>query len=108
MRQVLQNVTKAYYKVCQVLKSMSGITKCERSLLQSVTGITKCERSLLQSVTGITKCKRSLLQSVSGITKCERSLLQTYQVVRSVTGCCYKVRNNGELGLITENQAFQQ
>ena len=39
----LQSVTEVYYKVCQVLQSASGITKCDRLLLQSVSGITKCD-----------------------------------------------------------------
>ena len=44
MRQVLQNMTDSYYKLRQVLKSASGITKYDRLLLQSV----------LQSATVIT------------------------------------------------------
>ena len=52
----LQSVTKAYYKVRQVLQSPSGITKYDRLLLQSASGITKCDRLLLQSAAGITKC----------------------------------------------------
>ena len=32
-----QSVTEVYYKVCQVLQSASGITKCDRLLLQSET-----------------------------------------------------------------------
>ena len=58
MFQVLRNLTKAYYKVCQVLKSASSVKKCDRSLLQNVPGITKCDRliykvcQVLESVTG--------------------------------------------------------
>ena len=55
----------------QVLQSISGITKCDRSLLQSASGITKYERLLLQSASDVTKCDRLLLQSVSDITKCD-------------------------------------
>ena len=40
---LLQSVTEVYYKVCQVLQSASGITKCDRLLLQSASGITKCD-----------------------------------------------------------------
>ena len=49
-------MTDCYYKVLQVLQSVSGITKCDRPLLQSASGITKCDRLLLQSASGITKC----------------------------------------------------
>ena len=44
-----------------VLKSVSGITKCDRLLLQGAWGITKCDRlcykvrQVLQSVTVVTK-----------------------------------------------------
>ena len=51
-----ESVTEVCYKVRQVLKSASGITKCDRLLLQSASGITKCDRLLLQSASGITKC----------------------------------------------------
>ena len=53
---LFQSVTEVYYKVCQVLQSALGITKCDRLLLQSVSDITKCERLLLQSASGIIKC----------------------------------------------------
>ena len=49
MWQVLQSVTKGYYKVWQELQVIQNI-------LQSVTGITKCDKRLLQSVAGVTKC----------------------------------------------------
>ena len=43
-KQLLQSyyksVTKIYYKVRQVLQSVSGNTKCDRLLLQSASGIT--------------------------------------------------------------------
>ena len=51
---LLQSVTDCYYKVCQVLQSVTD-------LLQSVPGITKCDKpyykvcQVLQSVTVITK-----------------------------------------------------
>ena len=38
-----ESVTEVCYKVRQVLKSASGITKCDRLLLQSASGITKCD-----------------------------------------------------------------
>ena len=38
---VMTSVTDVYHKVCQVLQSASGITKCGRLLLQSATIITK-------------------------------------------------------------------
>ena len=53
---LLQSVAEVYYKVRQVLRNASGITKCDRLLLQSASGITKCDRLLLQSALGITKC----------------------------------------------------
>ena len=40
---VMTSVTDVYHKVCQVLQSASGITKCGRLLLQSASGITKCD-----------------------------------------------------------------
>ena len=47
---LLKSRTEVYYKVRQVLQSVT-------SLLQSTSGITKCDRLLLlQSVSGITKC----------------------------------------------------
>ena len=55
---LLQSVTEVYYKVRQVFKSMSGITKCDSLLLQSLSGVTKYERLFLQSALGITKCVR--------------------------------------------------
>ena len=58
LRLVLQSSTKVYYKVCQVLQSASGITKCDSLFLQFLL--------LLQSVSGI--------QSVTNlITKCVRN-----------------------------------
>ena len=55
-KNLLQIVTEVYYKVRQVIQSVSGITKCDRLLLQSASGITKCDRLLLQSTSGIAKC----------------------------------------------------
>ena len=43
IKNLLQSLTEAYCKVCQVLQSASGITKCDRLLLQSALGITKCD-----------------------------------------------------------------
>ena len=40
---LLQSATEVYYKVRQVLGSVSCITKCERLLLQSTPGLTKCD-----------------------------------------------------------------
>ena len=40
---LLQSVTEVYYKVRQVLRSASGITRCDRLLLQSASGIIKCD-----------------------------------------------------------------
>ena len=92
MFQVLRNLTKAYYKACQVLKSASSVKKCDRSLLQNVPGITKCDRLILQSVSGIGKCDRQLSQSASGI--------KTYDSAEwDVTHLS---------GFIMENEAFQQ
>ena len=39
--QLLQSVVDCHCKVCQALKSVSSIAKCDRLLLQSVSGITK-------------------------------------------------------------------
>ena len=70
-KQLLQRVTQNYYKMWQILQVIQNI-------LQSVAGITKCDKSLLQSVAGvtsdtgyITKCDKRLLQSVAGVTKCD-------------------------------------
>ena len=54
-----------------LLQSVTGITKCDKSLFQVVSGITKCDRSLLHSASGVKKCERLLLQSALGITKCD-------------------------------------
>ena len=63
MRQALQRVTDCYYKVRQVVQSVTDfIRKCVRyckvwqTLLQTASGITTCDRLLLQSASGITKC----------------------------------------------------
>ena len=53
---LIQNVTQVYYKVHQVLQSVSGITNSGRMLLQSALSVTTCGRFLLQSVSDITKC----------------------------------------------------
>ena len=35
VRQILQSVAEVCYKVCQISKSVSGITQCNRGLLQN-------------------------------------------------------------------------
>ena len=46
-----QQLSKICYKVRQrFIASVSGITKCDRSLLQSALGTKKCDRSFLQSL----------------------------------------------------------
>ena len=44
IKKLLQSATEVYCKVCQVLESTAGITKCGRSLLQSASEFTKCVR----------------------------------------------------------------
>ena len=56
IKNLLRSVAEVCYKVCQVLQSASGITKCDRLLITSASGITKCDRLLLQSALDITKC----------------------------------------------------
>ena len=55
VKNLLQSATEVYYKLCQVLKNASGITKCDKLLLQSASGITKRDRLLLKSASVITK-----------------------------------------------------
>ena len=56
MWQLLQKVAENYYKVRQVLQSVTSIAEWDRKLLESVTCIIECDRKLLlQSVMGITK-----------------------------------------------------
>ena len=96
-KQLLQRVTKNYYKVWQILQVIQNI-------LQSVTGITKCDKSLLQSVAGvtsdtgyITKCGKYYKVWQKVITKCGRSYkwyriyYKVWQVLQSVTKGYYKV-----------------
>ena len=40
---LLQSVANDYYKVWQLLQSVTGITKYDKTLLQNVSRITKCE-----------------------------------------------------------------
>ena len=43
-----------------------------RERLKSVAGVTKCDKKLLESVTCNTKCGKKSLQSVRCITNCDR------------------------------------
>ena len=56
IKNLLQSVTKVYYKVRQVLHSVIDCYYKVRQVLQSASGITKYDRLLLQSASGITKC----------------------------------------------------
>ena len=65
---------KKYYKVWQVLQSVTVVTKCDRKLLQSATISTKCDRhykvwQVLQSVIRSYYRVWHVLESVTIITK---------------------------------------
>ena len=104
-------MTKDYYKVWQVLKSVTVITKWDRKLLQSVAGITNVTENyykvwqILQSVTVNTKWDRTLVKCVT------ENFYKVWQVLQIVTRNYYsvtyitttiancKMRRNRELAL---------
>ena len=43
LQSLLESATEVYYKVRQVLGSVSCFAKCKRLLLQSAPGLTKCD-----------------------------------------------------------------
>lgn len=54
---MFQEFQKSYYKVLQkVFTKNDRYCKMRQNLLKSLTGITNCDKKLLQSLTGMTKC----------------------------------------------------
>ena len=53
---MFQEFQKSYYKVLQkVFTKNDRYCKMRQNLLKSLTGITNCDKKLLQSLTGMTK-----------------------------------------------------